>query len=65
MSHPIFNKFFVASNDEQIFVFVVIALVSSMNPTVDDRFGSCFGIIEIPLHDERIFGTDFSDLICS
>ena len=44
MGHSIFDELLVATDDEDVPVGVVVALVARMNPAVDNRLGSFLGI---------------------
>ena len=47
MGHSVFDEFLVATHDEDVFVGVVITLVSCVEPAVADCIGRLFRMIQI------------------
>ena len=61
VSHAVFDQLFVATDDENVFVFVVVALIARMQPTVAKAFGSFFGSVQVAFHHHHRLHADFSD----
>jgi hypothetical protein len=39
VSHSVLDEFFIATVDEQIFIFVVVAFIACVAPAISYRFG--------------------------
>src|SRR5262249_44544770 len=55
------DEVFLAIGDEKVAVFIDVANVAGVKPTVFTKnFASGFGIFEVALHDARAFGENFA-----